>query len=176
MLDRAHPLWKVYVISGVPDRTLILQMTHHAMIDGASGIELTTVLYDFDAKGANSEPPPNEPWVPQPLPSGAELFTRALRDNMDRLANAKPLISMRTMSDQQPLLRRAFDVLSRFASKPAVTAPFNAGVVGPHRKLRWIKKPLGGDSRNPPRPRRHDQRRGTHGCIGSGGALSRRAR
>jgi diacylglycerol O-acyltransferase len=143
MLDRSHPLWKVYVISGVPDRTLILQMTHHAMIDGASGIELTTVLYDFDAKGANSEPPPNEPWVPQPLPSSAELFTRALRDNMDRLANSKPLISLRTMSDQQPLLRRAFDVIGRFASRPAVTAPFNAGVVGPHRKLRWIKKPLG---------------------------------
>ena len=143
MLDRSHPLWKVYVISGVPDRTLILQMTHHAMIDGASGIELTTVLYDFDAKGANSEPPPNEPWVPQPLPSSAELFTRALRDNMDRLANSKPLISLRTISDQQPLLRRAFDVIGRFASRPAVTAPFNAGVVGPHRKLRWIKKPLG---------------------------------
>ena len=66
ILDRARPLWKVYVIAGVPDRTLILQMTHHAMIDGASGIELTTVLYDFDAKGANTEPPPKEPWVAQP--------------------------------------------------------------------------------------------------------------
>src|SRR5262249_25887756 len=36
ILDRSLPLWKVYVIQGVPDRTLILQMTHHAMIDGAS--------------------------------------------------------------------------------------------------------------------------------------------
>jgi len=143
ILDRSRPLWKVYVISGVPDRTLILQMTHHAMIDGASGIELTTVLYDFDAKGANTEPPPKEPWVAQPVPSGAELFSRALRDNMERLANSAPMTALRGASEHQALLRRAFGVLSRFAAQPAVTAPFNAGIVGPHRKLRWIKKPLG---------------------------------
>ncbi len=143
ILDRRRPLWKVYVISGVPERTLILQMCHHAMVDGASGIELTTILYDFDAKGANNEPPPQQPWVPQPPPSAAELFTRALRDNVERLAKSSPLRSLRQLSDQQPLLQRAFDVMSRFASKPAVTAPFNAGIVGPHRKLRWIKKPLG---------------------------------
>ena len=142
ILDRAHPLWKVYVVSGVPDRTLILQMTHHAMIDGASGIELTTMLYDFDAKGANSEPPPKEPWVAQPMPSSAELFSRALRDNMERLAKSTPLATLRSVAEQQQLLTRAFNVMSRFASRPAVTAPFNAGVVGPHRKLRWIRKPL----------------------------------
>ena len=51
MLDRSRPLWLVYVIRGVANHTLLLQMTHHAMIDGASGIELTTVLYDFDPKG-----------------------------------------------------------------------------------------------------------------------------
>ena len=96
-------------ISGVPDRTLILQMTHHAMIDGASGIELTTMLYDFDAKGANIEPPPKEPWVAQPLPSAAELFSRALRDNMERLAKSTPLTTLRSVADQQTLLRRAFD-------------------------------------------------------------------
>ncbi len=142
ILDRAKPLWRVYVISGVPDRTLILQMTHHAMIDGASGIELTTVLYDFDAKGANSEPPPKEPWVAQPLPSGAELFTRALRDNMTRLANSRPVAAFRNVAEQEALLRKAFGVFSRFTSRPAVTAPFNAGMVGPTRKLRWMKRPL----------------------------------
>jgi len=143
ILDRARPLWKVYVISGVPDRTLILQMCHHAMVDGASGIELTTIIYDFDAKGANNEPPPQEPWVPQPPPSAMELFTRALRDNMERLAKSAPIAGMRGAFEQQPLLRRAFDVMTRFVSRPAITAPFNAGVVGPHRRLRWLKKPLG---------------------------------
>ncbi|NJN53258.1 MAG: hypothetical protein HC809_17355, partial [Gammaproteobacteria bacterium] len=84
ILDRSRPLWKVYVIEGVPDRTLILQMTHHAMIDGASGIELTTVLYDFDAKGANVEPPPAKPWVAAPVPSAFERFNTALQENLSR--------------------------------------------------------------------------------------------
>jgi len=143
ILDRARPLWKFYVISGVPERTLILQMCHHAMVDGASGIELTTIIYDFDAKGANNEPPPKEPWVAQPVPSALELFTRALRDNMERLASRTPLAAVRETADRRPLLRRAFEVMARFVSRPAITAPFNAGIVGPHRKLRWLKKPLG---------------------------------
>ena len=37
MLDRRRPLWMIHVIKGVADRTLILQMTHHCLIDGASG-------------------------------------------------------------------------------------------------------------------------------------------
>lgn len=143
ILDRSRPLWKVYVIRGVSERTLILQMTHHAMIDGASGIELTTVLYDFDAKGANTEPPPAEPWKAQPVPSPTELFSRALRDNLARLTNSDPMAALRGAAKQQALLRRAIGVISRFASRPAVTAPFNAGLVGPKRKLRWMKTPLG---------------------------------
>jgi diacylglycerol O-acyltransferase / wax synthase len=143
ILDRSRPLWKVYVIQGVPDRTLILQLTHHAMIDGASGIALTTVLYDFDPKGANVEPPPSQPWVPEPLPTSAELFSRAMRDNLERLAKSDPVRAFRTATNQQALLRRAFDVMSRFAARPAVMAPFNSGLVGPKRRLRWMKKSLG---------------------------------
>jgi len=142
ILDRSRPLWKVYVISGVPDRTLILQMTHHAMIDGASGIELTTVLYDFDPKGANVEPPPAEPWKPEPTPSPVERFNRAMQENLARLRK-EPFAALRSAAGQQALLTRAFGVLSRFATRPAVTAPFNAGLVGPKRRLKWMKKPLG---------------------------------
>ena len=141
MLDRSRPLWRVYVISGVPDRTLILQMTHHAMIDGASGVELTTVLYDFDPKGANVEPPTG-PWLPEPVPSPAERFSRALRENLDRLAKGDPLGAFRAAAGQQDLLGRAFSVLSKFVTRPVVTAPFNAGPVGPKRRLLWMKKPL----------------------------------
>ncbi len=143
ILDRSKPLWKVYVISGVPDRTLILQMTHHAMIDGASGVELTTVLYDFDPKGANVEPPPAQPWSPEPVPTGGELFTRALRENMARLTARNAFATLRASDGQAGLMQRAISVLSRFVSKPAVMAPFNAGLVGPKRQLRWMKAPLG---------------------------------
>ena len=142
ILERSRPLWRVYVIEGVPERTLILMMTHHAMIDGASGIELTTVLYDFDRKGANVEPPPAEPWVAQPTPAPMERFNQALRENLSRLATSNPWATMREVASQQELLRRGLGVMSRFVSRPVVTAPFNAGTVGPKRKLRWIKQPL----------------------------------
>ena len=33
-------------------------------------------------------------------------------------------------------------MLSKFVARPAVTAPFNAGSVGPKRRLLWLKKPL----------------------------------
>ena len=112
------------VITGVPDRTLILQSTHHAMIDGASGIQLTTVLYDFDAKGANVEPPPSEPWSPAPMPSAGERFAGALRENLTRMSQTDAFAAWRANGHRRELLRRAFSVLGRFVAKPAITAPF----------------------------------------------------
>ena len=44
MLDRSRPLWKMFVISGVEGKTSLLRVTHHAIIDGASSIDLTTIL------------------------------------------------------------------------------------------------------------------------------------
>jgi len=36
-------------------------------------------------------------------------------------------------------LQRARRVISSFLTKPVITAPFNAGLVGPSRRLRWFK-------------------------------------
>ena len=55
LMDRNRPLWKYFVITGVPDRTLLLQQIHHAMIDGASAVHLSTVVFDFQP---DAPPPP----------------------------------------------------------------------------------------------------------------------
>ena len=68
MLDRTRPLWMAHVLTGVEDRTLILHETHHCMIDGASGVELMAIIYDFDQNGDGLEPPASE-WVPEEPPS-----------------------------------------------------------------------------------------------------------
>ncbi len=142
LLPRDRPLWRMVMISGVPGRTLLLQQTHHAMIDGASGIELTLVLYDLDPD-AGEPVAPNEPWEPAEPPGPGALMAEAVQDNMKAMRE-KNLVSLagRAVSNTGPM-RHAAEVLSRFVAQPAVTAPFNAGLVGPRRKVRWIKKSFG---------------------------------
>ena len=141
VLDRSRPLWLTYVIEGVPGRTLLLQLIHHAMIDGVSGVELTTVLYDFDPKAQNP-PPPNEPWQPDALPGPVELLNEAARDNLEKLREYNPLRLFSGGGKQRQLLARAVRVAADFFARPAITAPWNATPVGPKRKLRWSKRSL----------------------------------
>lgn len=150
MLRRDRPLWEVHVLSGVPDRTLILQKTHHAMIDGASGIEITTILYDLDPRGGNPPPQPTEPWRPAPVPGLLERAGSAVRDNLRSLRGNvqalrdQGLPSLAALDDERSqMLGRAMRILQRFVTRPVVTAPFNAGLVGPRRRLRFTKKGFG---------------------------------
>lgn len=141
IMDRSLPLWKMVMIEGVPGKTLLLQMTHHAMIDGASGIELTMILYDLDPK-AGEPVPPNEPWIPEPAPGMAQLIQDAMTENMRAFQEKNPMQVMTSAVNNARQLAKAGDIIARFASQPAITAPFNAGVVGPHRKVGWLKKPF----------------------------------
>ncbi len=150
MLDRKRPLWTVHVISGVPDRTLILQRTHHALIDGASGIEITTIIYDLDPKGGNPLPAPETPWFPPPVPGPLERAGSAVRDNLRTLrGNVEAVLdggmpSLRAgLGERSRMLARALGVLQRFVARPVITAPFNAGLVGPKRNVRYTKKAFG---------------------------------
>ncbi len=142
MLDRSRPLWLTYVITGVPGKTLILHETHHCMIDGASGVELLAIIYDFDKDG-DPVPPPKEDWVPQTPPGAGELFSEALGENLQALRETDWGALWSAPQEQGDALRRATKVVTDFITKPVVTAPFNAGLVGPHRRLAWMKQSFG---------------------------------
>ena len=46
-MDRSRPLWEAYVIEGLADgRWALLQKTHHATIDGASGVIMLKMFTD----------------------------------------------------------------------------------------------------------------------------------
>jgi diacylglycerol O-acyltransferase / wax synthase len=46
-LNRARPLWELYVFDGMPDNeAAIYSKMHHALIDGGAGAALTEILYD----------------------------------------------------------------------------------------------------------------------------------
>lgn len=138
MLSRDQPLWMVYVITGVPGRTLLLQATHHAMIDGASGIEVLATIFAFEpdyqppARGENR-------WQPEPTPEPVDLFRNAMSENLARLRNANYADLLPSGEQSRRLLQRAARIGANFVARPAITAPFNAGMVGPKRRLRWLK-------------------------------------
>ena len=79
-LDRAHPLWEAYVIEGLSgDRFAVMTKIHHATIDGASGTELMTILFDVDPD-AEEGPPVADDRRPEPVPSQAEVLARVAAD------------------------------------------------------------------------------------------------
>ena len=140
LMDRDRPLWKYVVITGVTGRTLLLQQIHHAMIDGASAVHLSTVMFDFQA---NPDPLPEheDTWNPDPLPSPLNLITEALQENAASFANNNPLAAVGN-TQNQGLMTNGTQVMSRFVTKPAITAPWNAGALGPKRHMRWTVHPF----------------------------------
>lgn len=76
-LDRARPLWEMYVIEGLADdRVAVYVKIHHCCIDGISGTELMVSLLDFTPE-PREVPPPEKPWVPERAPSDLEILARA---------------------------------------------------------------------------------------------------
>ena len=49
-LDRTKPLWEMWLVQELEnDRFAVLIKSHHAMIDGISGVDIGTVLFDVTA-------------------------------------------------------------------------------------------------------------------------------
>ena len=57
-LDRSRPLWELYLIHGLEKgRVALMTKVHHAAVDGMSGGEILTILYDVSPDGREVAPP-----------------------------------------------------------------------------------------------------------------------
>jgi WS/DGAT/MGAT family acyltransferase len=141
-LDRAKPLWEIWLVQNVgEDRFALVCKTHHALVDGISGVDIMTVLFDLEA----SPPPAAEPpaWHPRPEPSGAALAADALVERLGApfgVARA----AARVASDPGEAARTlgglaAFAVAGLGGAPPS---PLNVPI-GPHRRFAWVEAGLG---------------------------------
>jgi diacylglycerol O-acyltransferase len=77
-LDRSRPLWQLWVIDNVDaDQWALFWKIHHCMIDGVSGTELLTVLFD-DAP--EPSPPVPDHWRPAGAPGTTALSLEVITD------------------------------------------------------------------------------------------------
>src|SRR6478752_7280947 len=144
-LDRSKPLWELWLAQNLErNRFAIMTKTHHAMVDGVSGVDIGTVLFDLER-----EPPPTkleDDWVPQPEPGTTELVARGVAD----LVAAPAKLAERAVDvvrNPETTARKAVEALegvgeivSAFAD-PAPDVPLNEEI-GPHRRYVWARSEL----------------------------------
>jgi WS/DGAT/MGAT family acyltransferase len=76
-LDRARPLWELYVIHGLAGgHVAALTKIHHALIDGMSGAEIMGLLLDLEPQGRELPPAPER--AHEGTPGDLEMLGRGL--------------------------------------------------------------------------------------------------
>ncbi len=152
-LDRAKPLWELYVFEGlVEDRTAVLLKMHHALADGISGMLIASALFDL-APDATLGPPPKHPWKPEPEPSSADLAGDAVQDMLLHPMEALVRIAEAPVH-AAAVIGQTLDGLRSIAGMGAPPrGPFDVHV-GPNRRfataevsferVREVKRALGG--------------------------------
>ncbi|HEX3841139.1 MAG TPA: wax ester/triacylglycerol synthase family O-acyltransferase [Acidimicrobiales bacterium] len=79
-LDRSKPLWEMWIIEGLAhDRVGFVTKMHHSTVDGVSGAELLSILFDL-AADPGPLPAPPERLLDDRIPSGLELMSQATVD------------------------------------------------------------------------------------------------
>jgi diacylglycerol O-acyltransferase / wax synthase len=144
-LDRSKPLWEMWLVQGLSDnRFALITKTHHAMVDGISGVDLATVLFDLGPVPQTVEE--NEPWEPHPEPSQPELMAEVVKDLVKTPAGlaGRALGALRHPEQTVRDLREAAEGVGEIVwagLNPAPETPLNVPI-GPHRRVRWVKSRL----------------------------------
>src|SRR3954454_2655341 len=140
-LRRDRPLWEMWLVESLEDdRFAILSKTHHALVDGISGLDILSVLFSDEAD-------PGEDWTPEPAPSSTRLLAEALAERATRPVEMARGVRALLRAPRQAAGQLAANAVGAGAlawagMQPAPEAPYNAEIVGPDRRFTWVRGSL----------------------------------
>jgi WS/DGAT/MGAT family acyltransferase len=141
-LDRSKPLWEVWLVEGLSGgRFALLSKTHHALVDGISGVDILTVLFDTSPEPMPVAPPDHE-WVAEPLPNGAQLLADALIERATAPGEIvrgvrAALRGPRSVAKRVGSALVGVGAMAWAGLQPAPPSMFNLPI-GPHRRFTWV--------------------------------------
>ncbi len=143
-LDRSKPLWEMWLVDGLEgDRFGIVAKSHHCLVDGVSGVDITTVL--FDTEREPTPPQSNEHWLPGPEQTSTSLLAETV---VERLTDPREAIDgIRSLvNGPRRVASRLAGGLSAIGSLAgaglgAPRSPFNVEI-GPHRRFVFVRGDL----------------------------------
>ncbi len=143
-LDRHRPLWEMYIIEGLdnveglPEGCFAMfSKTHHAAVDGTSGMELTTAIHDLTPDYQRTHA--SATIAVDSKPSTLELLLRSQVNNI-----RKPFHFVSVARNSVPGMAKAMAAVRRGQLSRVKDIPrtrFN-GKVSPHRVFNAINVPL----------------------------------
>jgi diacylglycerol O-acyltransferase / wax synthase len=144
-LDRAKPLWEIWLVDGFEDdRFGIVYKTHHALADGISAVDIGMLLFDIEPK---QEPASDGvPWEPNTPPTRIGLLGTAaagLGSTVKRLLRWL----WNAITGPRRAAKRAADALAGLSevawelTKPSPKVPLNVEI-GPDRSYCWTRSRL----------------------------------
>jgi WS/DGAT/MGAT family acyltransferase len=137
-LDPARPLWRIWLMPGLPDgRIAMFVKLHHAIADGMAA--MTTIAALLDA-GPSHPAEHTPPWTPSPPPSDRDLFLDSARRHLGSVrhlgsALIRPGPTLRRVRRAWPAIRELL------AEEPASRTGLDR-MVGPGRNLAVIRTAL----------------------------------
>ena len=164
-LDRTKPLWEIWLVEGLgaadpaprdgsgdeegsppgrEKRFALLSKTHHALVDGIAGVDITAVLFDT-ARDPETPPGPGSPWQPRPEPTSVQLLGEAMIERATQPAEVARSARAAFRAPRR-LARRGLESVAAMGAlaRTGVGAPscFLNVDIGPHRRFDWVRAEL----------------------------------
>jgi WS/DGAT/MGAT family acyltransferase len=128
-LDRARPLWELWLVEGCRgDQFALVSKMHHCLVDGIASANVATVLFDAQPVPAD-EDRPRRAWRPRPAPTRRSMAM----STASQLVGGPVSLLQRTL----PALREPRQFLSRSRTIAGGLGDFLASGLSPAPKSRY---------------------------------------